>query len=139
MVENQLTHGLKRQYAYTLGMIARGEDRSEDLAHLAAVICIFQPDADLAAIRPVRPCRKDRAKWLQAGLEVLRKEGSPMTGRAIARRLLEARGIPLTEKNLKRAECSLYFSFGRMEGDGLMRAEGSPKRWAVERDEGPEA
>ncbi len=51
--------GLKRRYAQILGAIAGGEDREDDLAHLAAVISIFKPDEDVSRILPIRPYTPD--------------------------------------------------------------------------------
>jgi hypothetical protein len=47
MGDTYVISGLVRRYAKTLGLIRTGEDRTEDLAHLAAVLRMFQPDADL--------------------------------------------------------------------------------------------
>lgn len=131
MAENQLMCGLKRQYAKTLGLIVAGEDRVDDLAHLAAVIRMFEPDADLSAVRPIRPYRPQRSKWMRDALTVLRREGAPMTPRAIARRVLEARAVPLTRANLQRVECSLHAVLERLEGQGVIRVSDEPKRWAI--------
>ena len=132
MAENQLIFGLKRRYAQTLGLVAAGEDRAEDLAHLAAVIRMFQPGADLSAIRPIRPYREHRQRWSRDALTILRKANAPMTARAIARRVLSARGVPLTRPNLQRVECSLHAVLERLEGRGVVRATDAPKRWATE-------
>jgi hypothetical protein len=131
MAENQLIIGLKRQYGKTLGFIDAGEDRADDLAHLAAVIRMFAPDADLSAIKPIRPYRPHRARYVRDALTVLRKANGPMTARAIARRVLEARGVALTRTNLQRVECSLHAVLERLEGSGVDREIGEPKRWRV--------
>ena len=132
MAENQLLCGLKRRYGQTLGFIARGDDRTEDLAHLAAVILMFQPAADLAAIKPIRPYCPTRTKHLSAALAILRQEGRPMTARALAKRVLEARGVPLVRRNIKRVECSFYVTLAALEGQGVTLVPGEPKRWAIE-------
>jgi len=85
MAENQLIIGLKRQYAKTLGFIQAGEDRTDDLAALARVIRMFKADADLSAIKPIRPYIVGRSKYLADALAVLRQANGPMTPRAIAR------------------------------------------------------
>lgn len=125
--------GLKRQYARTLGLIAGGEDRAEDLAHLAAVIRMFKPGEDLAAIQAVRPYRPNRSKWSREALGILREANAPMAPRELAHRVLGARGVARTRANLQRVECSLHAVLERLEGRGVVRAEGSPKRWSVER------
>src|SRR5580693_9722034 len=108
MAENQLIFGLKRQYGRILGLIQSGEDRTEDLAHLAAVIRMFKPGEDLTSIKPVRPYRPNRSRWSRTALSILRTEGQAMTARALARRVLEAKGVPLIRVNLQRVECSLH-------------------------------
>jgi len=132
MAENQLMHGLKRQYAKTLGFIEAGEDRGDDLAALARVIRMFKPDADLSAIKPIRPYVAGRSKYLADALAVLRQANAPMTPRAIARRVLAARGVPLVRRNLLNVECSLHAVLERMEGDGVERVGDEPKRWRVD-------
>ena len=132
MGDNQLICGLRRRYAKTLGMIHIGEDRVDDLAHLGSVIRMFAPDTDLVAIKPIRPYRIDRSKYLKDALSVLRQANGPMTPRAIARRILCARGVALTRQNLQRVECSLHAVLERLEGCGVLREEGSPKLWRAE-------
>jgi len=57
-----------------------------------------------------------------------------MTARAIARRVLEASGVPLTRTNLQRVECSLHAVLERLEGEGVVREDDNPKRWGLARD-----
>lgn len=124
--------GLRRRYAVTLGAIEAGQDRGEDLAHLAAVLLMFNPAEDVAAIAPVRPYRPDRGRWLVKALKVLRTANEPLGARAIARRIMAADGIPATDfKRLKSIECTLHAVLERMEGCGLTREPGRPKRWCV--------
>jgi len=68
MAENQLIVGLKRQYGKTLGFIDAGEDRAEDLAALARVIRMFAPGTDLSAIKPIRPHRPQRSRYVRDGM-----------------------------------------------------------------------
>jgi hypothetical protein len=130
MAENQLMFGLKRQYAKTLGMIAAGEDRGDDLAHLAAVIRIFKPNEDVSRILPIRPYTPDRRQWSRTALDILRKADRPLAARELARMVLDRVGAPCSY--LVNVECSLHAVLGRLEGSGVIRAEGSPKRWRVE-------
>ena len=55
MKNTYLLFGLRRLYAQMLGYILTGQDRPEDLAHVAAVIRMVDPALDLSAISPVRP------------------------------------------------------------------------------------
>ena len=121
MAENQLIIGLKRQYAKTLGFIAVGGDRADNLAHLAAVIRMFAPDVDLTAIKPFRPYRPHRSKYLRDALSTQRQADSPMTARALARHVLAARGVPLSRANLQWVECSLHAILKRQEGTSVVR------------------
>lgn len=132
MAENQLIFGLKRRYAQTLGLIAAGQDRTDDLAHLGAVIIMFNPAANLGAIEPIRPYRPNRVRWSRTALSILRGQNAPMTARALAKCVLTARGVPLVRANLKRVECSLHAVLARLESNGVVRAWGSPKRWRLE-------
>ena len=127
MAENQLIIGLKRQYAKTLGF----GDRPDDLAHLAAMIRMFAPNTDLSAIKPIRPYRPQRSKYLRDALAILRQAEASMTARALGKRVLAARGVALTPANIARVECSLHAVLERLEGDGVVRVGDQPKRWRV--------
>lgn len=133
MAENQLIFGLKRQYAKTLGFMRLGEDRAADLDHLAAVIHMFNPAEDLTAIKPIRPYRPKRERWNREALAILKASGEPMTARAIAEAILEARGIPYSYQDMKRIQCSLYADMARLEGRGVIQAHEKHKRWKVSR------
>jgi hypothetical protein len=123
--------GLRRRYAKTLGLIQAGGDHGQDLAHLGAVIRMFSPEADLAAIAPVRPYRENRQRWVRDALTVLRAANEPLTAREVAKRVLAARGAPLDPRNVKRGECALYAALATLEGDGVERTSNRPKRWAL--------
>ena len=126
--------GLRRQYAVTLGSIRAGDNRAEDLAHLAAVLLMFSPAEDLSAIAPVRPYRANRGRWLAKALAVLRTANEPLSARALARRIMAAEGIPQADyKWFKALECGLYATLSALEGDGVVALAGRPKRWMVER------
>jgi hypothetical protein len=131
MAENQLIIGLKRQYARTLGFIDRGEDRAEDLVHLAAVIRMFQPSIDLSAIKPMRTLRPDREDWIRDALTILRKRGEPMSAGELAQAVLRARGVPVKRATQQHCECSLHAVLWRLEGRGVVRVSDEPKRWRV--------
>lgn len=89
MAENQLICGLKRRYGQTLGMNAAGEDRAEDLAHLAAVIRMFKPDVDLTVIRAIRRYKPQREHWSRTALTILRKAEAPILTAELARQRCE--------------------------------------------------
>ncbi len=83
------------------------------------------------AIKPIRPYKGARRSWSRAALDILRREGVPMAPRELARRVIAQEGG--TEADLPSVECSLHAVLGRLEGQGVIRAEGSPKRWGVAR------
>jgi hypothetical protein len=128
---------LKRAYAERLGqasdLLADRFRLIAELHHLGAVMRMFDPAVDLAAILPIRPYRGYRERWSREALSILRQANGPMTPRAIARIVLQRRGRPLTVPNLQRVECSLHAVFERLEGRGLVRVGNAPKRWTIER------
>jgi hypothetical protein len=131
MATNQLLHGLKRQYAKTLGEIEAGGDvaMTEDIAHLAAVIRMFAPFEDLTAILPIRPYRPNRSRWSRAALDILRQANGPMTVRELAERVLAARGAVATWEALQGVEASLSAVMTRLERRGMLHGVGHPKEW----------
>jgi hypothetical protein len=125
--------GLRREYAQALGRAVAGDPAATgDIEHLGAVILLVEPWADLGAIKPVRPYRAERAHWLREALDILRSSPEPMTARAVAKRLLQARGEALCRTNLQRAECALHSTLERLEGRGVVRTGDAPKRWRIE-------
>ena len=66
-----------------------------DLGHLDATIRLFDPDHDIAGIRPKRPRGPDvagRGEVSRAILAVLREAAEPVTVAAVSERLMAARG-----------------------------------------------
>ena len=125
--------GLTRQYARTLGAIRAGQDQADDLVHLAAVIRMFDPDADLAAIKPVRPYthhgRRDGRQWSRMALDALRVTAAPLTTREIAKRVARAYGVPDSGPSLFSIECSLHATLPKRAC--VRMVVGEPKRWRV--------
>jgi hypothetical protein len=118
---------LRRKYAELKGLGDKAAMR-----HVGATLLLFNPSEDLAAIPGVRPHRTDRDRWLRTAFTVLRKEARPMSGREIAYRVMEALSLDPSDYGcLKRIECSLYGVLGRLEGDGIRREAGRPKRWVL--------
>ncbi len=134
MANTYALYALRRKYGQTLGLQRIGDpDAEADLAHLGAVIRMFSPDEDLSAIKPIRPYPQNRDRWNREALAVLRGEAAPMTAREIAKRLLTARGVEHTYRNLQRIECSLYVVLQKLEGAGVTRAGEKPRRWSAAR------
>ncbi len=139
----QLVKALRRTYARKAGMIRAGvgdEARLRaDLDHLAAVILMFWPAEDFAAIKPVRPHLSHKggqtgSVWITAALDVLRTAEEPLTAQEIARRIMQARGEPLDIDGpaFVSAECSLIATLGRRRGSYVVRiGRHRPYRWAL--------
>ena len=130
---NHVISALRSRYARTLGLLLRAgpDDAGQlaiDLVHLIAVLRLFGASAD--GIKPIRPYTPPE-RWNRTALAILRTANGPMTARALARRVLEARGKPPTLGNLQRVECSLHSVLGRLEGRGVVRVGNDPKRWAI--------
>jgi hypothetical protein len=134
MAERHVTAALRRKYAELKGILKfrpemDAEPTLEALRHVAAVLRMFAPAEDLAAIKPVRPYKPDRSLWTRSALDMLRTADRPLTAREIALRLIAA-GVG-ERADLSSIECSLHASLARIEGRGLERLEGAPKRWRV--------
>lgn len=135
MAETHVLSALKRRYAQTLGLIrigAAGAD--DDLAHLAAVIAMFNPDEDLAAIRAVRPYKAERERWHRSVLRALKAADRPLRARELARLVMAAHGIdPGDHECLLSISCGLQVTLRRLAERGLVQISGKPRRWAVNR------
>lgn len=97
-----------------------------DLGHLDAVIRLFDPDHDIASIRPKRPRGPDAAGRGERGklvLDVLREAAGPIPAVEIARRMLAKQGqdaddVRLVRQVTKRVEAAL----ARQEKRGVVQA-----------------
>jgi hypothetical protein len=72
-----------------------------DLGHLDATICLFDPDHDLAAIRPKRVRNGDaahRGEMSRAVLGVLRQASEPMTTAAVVAAVMAGRGMDAQDR-----------------------------------------
>jgi len=137
MAEPHVVSALRRKYAELKGELryAAPLDTASLVLAINQVGCVlrmFSPDEDLSKVAAVRPYVHDRRKWARTAMDILRTERRPMTARALARRVLEARGVAPTPDVLMSVECSLHAVLARLEGRGIMRLEGEPKRWSVE-------
>ncbi len=127
---------LRRKYAELKGELkyAAALDTGPLVLAINQVGCVlrmFSPDEDLTAIAPVRPYAHDRRAWARTALDILRTANRPMTARELARRVLAATGAAPTPDTLSSVECSLHAVLGRLEGRGVVREDGEPKRWLV--------
>lgn len=135
MAETHVLSALKRRYAVTLGQSATNPASNalaDDLAHLGAVILMFSPCEDLAAIAPIRPHRPDRGHWSRDAIRALKAADGPLRAYDIARMVMATQGIdPSDRRRLESIACGLYPVLGRLAEQGLVQASGKPRRWAV--------
>jgi hypothetical protein len=111
-----------------------------DLGHLDAVIRQFDPECDLAAIRPKRsrgPDAARRGERSRALLAVLREAEAPLAAAEIVRRMLARDGQDAADRKLARAFTKrVATALARQEKRGAVRAVRTPGRaaaWCVDR------
>lgn len=139
MAESHVVIALRKKYARTIGKLLVHEGDpirlTADATHLAAALLIFKPDENVAAIKPVRPHANHRGEnvgtWARMALDILRQAKRPMTTREIANKIAHARDVK-GYHGTNSIECALHLTLERRIGVGIVRLEGSPKRWAVE-------
>jgi hypothetical protein len=137
MAERHVVFALRRKYAELKGLLkyeapAQPETLIFDLHQVGNVLRMFSPTEDLAAIPARRPYKPGRShSWTRTALDVLRREGRPMSGRALARAVMIAEGLEPKLPVLSSVECSLHSTLARLEGRGIVREEGEPKRWRI--------
>lgn len=130
--------GLVRKYARMLGRLRVADTATEsdamwtEMAHMEAVIRIFDPSIDPWNIRPVRHSRSGRSRYLRDAITILRQVGEPMSARDLARCILADRGIRFIRPALEAIACPLHQGLGRMEGLGLVRLSRTPRRWMMD-------
>ena len=101
MAEPHVVSALVRKRAELAGEIEAAEKRATrlrtDLAHLDATLRLFKPDADPAAGRPRRPAQCTgyfrRGTLARACLDLLRRQGGPLSTRELALRVLAGHGV----------------------------------------------
>jgi hypothetical protein len=130
---------LERKYAHLLGCQKRlrypSLSLAADLAHIEAVVRLFDPSWDKAGVRPVIPSTLSR--WGKKGLgmrtaiEILKRADTPLTTRKIATQVLERLGLPKPDRWEFNSLCaSFHTSLSHQIGKGLVVVEGRPRRWA---------
>jgi hypothetical protein len=76
-----LTGALRRKYGQLLGeardLLADRPRIKADLEHVGAVLRMFDPDVDLAAITPIRPYKARRGRWNRTALKNCGKPTHP--------------------------------------------------------------
>ena len=109
-----------------------------DLGHLDATIRLFDPDHDIAAIRPKRPRGPDvagRGEMSRFILGVLREAPEPMTTAGIVERLMAARGMAADDTRAKHTAMKrVGMTLGRQRENGAVRTTqgpGQPVLWEL--------
>ena len=127
---------LKRKHGQLRGLLkwnalADREAIAAEIAHVEAVLRMFEPDVDLAAISIIRPYKVERERWLPTVLQILRTADHPMRAREIARRVMRLHGLEPDQARLVAISCGLQGTLGRLADEGLVKAVGKPRRWLI--------
>lgn len=108
-----------------------------ELAHIDAVIRMFQPSYDISKIATKRTIKRSKAgtakgSGTREALTVLREAGEPLTCTAIAERILARRGEELCPATIERLANNIAGSFSRRR-DGTVAVDPSsyPARWRL--------
>ncbi len=101
-----------------------------DLGHLDAVICQFDPDYDLASIRPKRQRGPDvagRGEMSRFILGVLREATEPVTTQEVTRRLMTERGQDMGDRRLVvQTTKRVGMALSRQKANGAVLGEQGP-------------
>ncbi len=128
-------NALTKRYAKAKGqlddLLCDREAVKADLAHLGAVLVMFDPGIDLAAIPPTRPYKAARGRWNRTAMEVLRKANRPLKAFELARLVMSQQGVEPDRRTLKSIGFSLQAVLARLQAQGLVVATGKPRRWAI--------
>lgn len=115
-------------------LLGRG-GTAADVAHVAAVLLLFNPDEDVAAIAPIRPyvIRSGKsprgAVWMRGALDVLRTANAPLAASELAERVIAARGLPYSRALHRGAASSIRT--GLKAKSGVVCHHGRPSRWSL--------
>ena len=130
-------NALRLKYGRLKGLLAANAGSNQlasDLAHVGAVLLMFDPGADLDAIPVRRPYKPHRERWSWTALRILRTADRPLRARELARMVMVAQGVdPTDHGRLVSISCGLQGVLGRLAAQGLVYTVGKPRRWAVTR------
>ena len=129
---------LRRRYAKSKGelgdLFCDRERIKADMAHLGAVLVMFAPDADLAAIRPIRPYKAQGRRWSRTALDILRTANRPLKAFELARLVMSRQGVAPDRRTMMTIAYSLQAVLARLQQRGLVVTTGKPRRWSVTAD-----
>lgn len=140
MEHSQVLYPLIRKYAMKLGQLRRepaSNQLRDDLAHLEAVIRMFDPGWD-GNVKPIRP--KASIRWGKRGLatraamDVLREATEPLTVRQITERVIARLGIPADDEAAIHSVATIVRDTFKRRG-AFVRCLGDrrPRRWGLAR------
>jgi hypothetical protein len=138
MARSNTILSLERKYARLLGRALKAPSKaiSRDIAHVEAVIRMFDPNWCGASIQPVAPrtpCRwRKRGDGLRLALQVLREADGPLSATEIATRALtiSGRATP-SESDHRIIGTDLSYLLRRHLGAALVEIEGRPRRYQI--------
>lgn len=128
-------NALRTKYGKLSGLLAASAGSNQlasDLAHVGAVLLMFDPSADLEAIPLIRPYKPHRERWSWTAIRILRTSPKPLRARELARMVMVAQGVdPTDQGRLVSISCGLQAVLGRLKAQGLVYTVGKPRRWGV--------
>ncbi|MEP6785081.1 MAG: hypothetical protein ABI898_04985 [Sphingomonadales bacterium] len=140
MARSHVVSGLERRYARLLGAQLKRQHPSafveSDLASIARVIRMFDPDWDRESVEPVAPRSPrvwgQRGRGVRAAMRVLQEADIPLSPFEIAHAAFAASGLPMPPKRtIMLSGADLIYSLRRHFGERLAVIEGQPCRYFV--------
>lgn len=142
MAELHSVTALKDKFARLTGeaqAYEREAARLRDLAgNVAAALKEFAPDWTEIVTAPIQP--RKRSRWGKRGggvriyLEILRRANDPLTSLEIARKAVAFDIHGSSDKaSVKALVGPINRSLGKRVSKGIMRHEGKPLRWSIQR------
>ncbi|MDO8296423.1 MAG: hypothetical protein Q7T19_08295 [Caulobacter sp.] len=131
MADSHVLFALRRRYGELLGR----DGSSENLAHVGAVLRMFNAAEDVASIQPIRRYVNRRgahgALWTRTAVRVLRQANEPMTAHEIAVRVLAVLERPYDRATVRNVQASLLNTLKLKQG--VVKLPGRPMRWTLEK------
>jgi len=140
MARPQVVNTLEAKYARLLGCQNRlrrpSRSIAADLAHIEAVIRLFDPAWDKAAVKPIAPRFPSRwqskGEGVRAAIEAVRQADRPLSATEIAQAAYRICGRePPPAIELRLVGTDLIYSLRRHFGSELVASGGRPIRWQV--------
>jgi hypothetical protein len=138
MARQNVISTLERKYAQLLGdQVKRPSPSLEvDVAHIAAVIKMFDPAWTGADVRPL--VMKRRSRWgkrgtgIRAAMSVLKEAEKPLSAREIASEVMLRRGQPdAPNHEIVQIMAGINYGMQKRIGSEVVLIKGYPKRWLI--------